>query len=209
MEFKHTKMKKIFLVAMPMLFLLSCSGLNTQVAQIKALEDCKYELSSVDSISVANVNVKDLVGKDKLDLLKMPRLAFALLRKNVPLKARVNLVISNPTNQMAAINQFEYKVLIKNRELAGGFVNQKISVSPHGGTTTVPIQINSNVYEVLSDDKAMDAIYDFLIGAGDDTKERKGVVTIKIKPTLDFGNKQIQYPGYITIDKELSSKILL
>jgi hypothetical protein len=61
---------------------------------------------------------------------------------------------------------------------------------------------------VLSDDKAMDAVYDFLIGAGDEKKERKGDITVKIKPTLDFGNKQIQYPGYITIDKEISSKHL-
>ncbi|MBC8054645.1 MAG: hypothetical protein H7Y13_16420 [Sphingobacteriaceae bacterium] len=202
-------MKRITLLALAILPFLGCGGLNKQTNQLKALEDCKYEITSADSISVANINVKDLIGKDKLDLVKMPRLALALLRKNVPLKARVNLVINNPTNQLAAINQFEYKVLIKNRELAGGFVNQKIVVSPHGGTTSVPIHINSNIYEVLSDDKAMDAIYDFLIGAGDNTKERKGNLTIKIKPTLTLGNKQIQYPGYITIDKEVSSKILL
>lgn len=190
------------------IILSSCTGLNKQVNQVKALEDCKYEISSVDSITVANVNVKDFLGKDKVDLVKMPRIALALLRKNLPLKARVNLSISNPTNQLAAINQFEYKVLVKNRELAGGFVNQRIAVSPQGGNVTVPIQINSNVYEVLSDDKAMDAVYDFLIGAGDESKERKGMVTIKIKPTLDLGNKQIQYPGFITIDKEISSKNL-
>lgn len=201
-------MKKIIILSLALVSLMGCTGLNRQVSQIKALEDCKYEIGSADSISVANVNVKDLIGKDKLDLVKMPRLALALLRKNVPLKARINLVINNPSNQLAAINQFEYKVLIKNRELAGGFVNQKIAVNPNGGTTTVPIQINSNIYHVLSDDKAMDAIYDFLIGAGEDDKERKGDFTVKIKPTLDFGNKQIQYPGYITIDKEISSKHL-
>jgi hypothetical protein len=54
----------------------------------------------------------------------------------------------------------------------------------------------------------MNAITDFLIGSDDSDKERKGMVTIKIKPTLDFGNRQIKYPGYITIDKEISSKNL-
>lgn len=123
------------------------------------------------------------------------------------MKARVNLTISNPSSKLAAINQFEYKVLVKDRELAGGFVTQNISVSPHGGTVTVPIQVNSNIYHVLSDDKAMAAITDFLIGA-QDGEEKKGLVTFKIKPTLDFGNKQIKYPGYITINKEISSKKL-
>ena len=184
-----------------------CSGLNKQVNQIKALENCKYEIQSADSISVANVNIQDLLGKDKFDLLKMPRIALALLRRNVPLKGRINLQIHNPANQLAAINQFEYKVLIKSKELASGFVNQKISVSP-GETISVPIEINSNIYDVLSDQKALDAVYDFIIGA-EDGRERKQSFSVKIKPTLDFGNRQIQYPGYITIEKEVGSKELL
>ncbi len=200
-------MKSIIYVSALLLFICGCTGLNKQMNQIKALEDCKYEISSADSIYVANVNMKDLIGKEEIDITKMPRLALALLRQNVPMKARVNLTISNPSSKLAAINQFEYKVLVKDRELAGGFVTQNISVSPHGGTITVPIQVNSNIYHVLSDDKAMAAITDFLIGA-QDGEEKKGLVTFKIKPTLDFGNKQIKYPGYITINKEISSKKL-
>ncbi len=201
-------MKNIVLLLLVAVLFSACRSLNGQVDQIKALEKCKYEVSSVDSIYAANVNIRDIRGREITDLLKAPRLALAIMRKNVPLKARVNLVINNPTNRLAAINQFEYKILVKSRELAGGFVNQKISISPNGGTTTIPIQINSNVYHILSDDKAMDAITDFLIGSDDSDKERKGMVTIKIKPTLDFGNRQIKYPGYITINKEISSKNL-
>lgn len=200
-------MKNVVLFGL-ILFLSACVGLNKQVNQIKALEDCKYEVSSVDSAYVANINIKDIIGQEKIDLTKMPRLAFALLRKDVPLKARINLAITNPSNQLAAVNQFEYKVLIKSLELASGFVNQKVTISPNGGTTTVPIQINSNIYHIISDDKAMDAISDFLIGSEDSSKEKKSIVTFKIKPTLDLGNRQIKYPGYISIDKEISSKDL-
>lgn len=202
-------MKKLLLICSLAYLLASCSGINKQVNQIKALEDCKFSIISVDSITVANVKVKDIMGKEKMDLTKMPRLALALLRKNVPLRGNINLQITNPSDKLAAINQFEYKILIKNQEIAGGLVNQRISVSPNGGSMTVPIQVNSNIYNILSDDKAMEAITDFLIeGGADDSsnKEKKGVVTIKIKPTLDLGNKQIKYPGYITIDKEISSK---
>ena len=202
-------MKKLVLVCSLAYFVAGCSGINKQVNQIKALEDCKFIVSSVDSVTVANIKVKDIIEKEKIDLNKMPRLVLALLRKNVPLRGSVNLMITNPSNKLAAINQFEYKILIKNPEIAGGLVNQRISVSPNGGSMTVPIQVNSNIYNILSDDKAMEAITDFLIERGADNssnKEKKGVVTIKIKPTLDLGNKQIKYPGYITIDKEISSK---
>lgn len=195
-------MKKVILINVIALTLFGCSGLNKQISRIKALEDCKYEINSADSISIANVDIKDLIGNEKLDFSKMPQFALAFLRKNVPLKARLNLIISNPSRNTAAINQFEYKVLIKGQELAGGFVNQKVVVSPNGGTTSVPIVINSNIYNVLSDGKAMKAISDFITGAGD--AGQKETVVFKIRPTLDLGNKQIKYPGYITIEKELN-----
>ena len=54
----------------------------------------------------------------------------------------------------------------------------------------------------------MEEILDFVRGGESGAAERKGVVTIKIKPTIDVGGKLVKYPGYITIDKEVSSKIL-
>jgi hypothetical protein len=39
--------------------------------------------------------------------------------------------------------------------------------------------------------------------------EKKGMLTVKIKPSIKIGNTLVKYPGYITIDKEISSKILL
>lgn len=199
-------MKITVSICLAILFLTGCGGVNKQVNQIKALENCKYEVGSADSIYLAGLDVKEIIAKKDFNILKLPGLAFAFMRQNVPLKARLNLVINNPSNKLAAINQFEYKVLIKNRELAGGFVNQKIAISPNGGRTEVPIDINTNIYGLLADDKAMAAISDFMIEGGDERKERKGVITFKIKPTLDFGNRQIKYPGFITIDKEISSK---
>lgn len=201
-------MKKVIITSVIVLTLFGCHSVNKQINQIKALENCKYEIDSTDSVFIANVNIKDLISKEKLDLSNAPRLALALLRKNVPLKARLNLIITNPSRQTAAINQFEYKVLIRGRELAAGFVNQKVVVLADGGTAQVPIQINSNIYSLVSDNKVMEAISDFIIGGPDDATRKKEVVTIKIKPTLDFGNKQIKYPGYITIEKEIDNKQL-
>ncbi|MNY28339.1 hypothetical protein D3C86_1623100 [compost metagenome] len=39
--------------------------------------------------------------------------------------------------------------------------------------------------------------------------EKKGVLTLKIRPSIRVGNTLVKYPGFITIDKEVSSKILL
>ncbi|MEJ7694054.1 LEA type 2 family protein [Daejeonella sp.] len=199
-------MKRLTIVLLLAVLLAGC-GLNKQARQIEALEKCTYEISSADSIYLAGRDVSQLVKNRTLELRNVPELALALFRKNIPLKARVNLTISNPTSTEAAINQFEYIVLIKNQEIANGFVNQTVSIEP-GGTTTVPVRVNSNIYSFLSNGKTMEEIIDFVRGGESGAAERKGVVTIKIKPTIDVGGKMVKYPGYITINKEVSSKIL-
>ncbi len=199
-------MKRIIIFCLAAIVITGC-GLNKQARQIEALEKCTYEISSADSIYLAGRDVSQLIKNKNFSLSNVPELALALFRKNIPLKARVNLKISNPSSSEAAINQFEYIVLIKNQEIANGFVNQKVSVEP-GGTTIVPVRVNSNIYSFLSNGKTMEEILDFVRGGESGAAERKGVVTIKIKPTIDVGGKLVKYPGYITIDKEVSSKIL-
>jgi len=187
--------------------LLAGCGLNKQARQIEALEKCTYEISSADSIYLAGRDVSKLVKNRTFELSNVPELALALFRKNIPLKAKVNLKIDNPTSNPASINQFEYIVLIKNQEIASGFVNQKVSIEP-GGTAMVPVRVNSNIYSFLSNGKTMEEILDFIRGGESGAAERKGVVTIKIKPTIEVGGKLVKYPGYITVDREVSSKIL-
>ena len=199
-------MKKLFYFCVVAILLGSCS-LNKQARQIEALEKCTYEISSADSIYLAGRDVSKLIKNRNFELSNVPELALALFRKNIPLKAKVNLKIDNPTSNPAAINQFEYIVLIKNQEIANGFVNQKVNIEP-GGTAVVPVRVNSNIYSFLSNGKTIEEIFDFIKGGESGASERKGVVTIKIKPTIEVGGKLVKYPGYITIDKEVSSKIL-
>ncbi|MGX5691245.1 hypothetical protein [Arcticibacter tournemirensis] len=201
-------MKKILFFALLSLSVAGC-GINNQIERAKAFEKCRYEITSADSIYIADMNVMQVVNSKSFDILRTPRLALALLRKDVPLEGRLNLQIKNPSAALAAINQFEYKILIKNHELAGGLIDRAIKVEPNGGTTLVPIRISTNIYKALSDSKAQQDIMDFLSAAGDEKSDKKSILTIKIKPTIGVGNKMIKYPGYITIDKEITRKILL
>lgn len=199
-------MKKIIALCLTALLIQGC-GISKQTRQVRALEKCVYDLVSADSIYVAGTDVGGMIRERNFDLRKLPRVAFGLLRKDVPLSARLNLKISNPTDETAAINQFEYIVLIKDQQIANGFVDQKVIVEPRGSTLT-PVKLNANIYQILSNGRTMDQIIDFIQGGTTSGTEKKGVVTIKIKPTIQVGNKLVKYPGYITIDKEVSSKIL-
>lgn len=199
-------MKKILITCMTLFTLFGC-GVNKQAQQIAALEKCTYKLLSAENITVGGTSIANITNMEDINLASLPGLALGLLRRDVPLKARLNLEIKNPTTSAAAINEFEYKVLINNQELATGLVNQLVDVQP-GGTTVVPVDLNLNAYQFISNRKVMEEISAFL-QAGSGTEERKGMLTLKIKPSIKVGNALVKYPGFFTIDKEISSKILL
>ncbi|WP_026904061.1 hypothetical protein [Pedobacter glucosidilyticus] len=198
----NPKYKAVIFIAL--VALLSACGLNRQKRELKALEDCKYQIVSADSIYIAGLAIKEFSSADEINLAKLPSVALGFLRKNIPLTGKVNLQISNPTAKQASINQFDYIILIKDRELISGLVDQKISIAP-GSTIKVPIHLKANIYQLVADPEIQQEVFDFL----NTNQERKGLVTIKIKPTITIGHQQIKYPGYISIDKELSNQILL
>src|SRR5690606_30529865 len=103
---------------------------------------------------------------------------FGFLRKNIPLEGKINLQITNPGVKKAAINQFQYLILIKDQQIVDGFVNQKVSIEP-GETVVVPVKLKSNIYKLLNDQQAMDEILNFLSGGNTKETEKTGVVTIK------------------------------
>jgi hypothetical protein len=200
-------MKKILLLCLSAIVISSC-GINRQAQQIKALEKCTYRITSADQITLGGADVKKMINNQDINMGSLPGLALGLLRKDVPLRARLNLEVKNPTGDDASINEFEYKILINRQELATGFVNQALNVGA-GQTSTVPVDMEINVYPFVSNSKVMGEITDFLKSGKNGGPEKKGILTLKIRPSIKVGNSIVKYPGFITIDKEVSSKILL
>lgn len=199
-------MKNLFLACLIILSLGSC-GINKQAQQIKALEKCDYRITDATDITVAGTDVRKLIDGKSVNTLSIPGIALGMLRKDIPLRAKLNLEISNPTNNLAAINNFDYIVLINRQEVFNGSVNQSVNIGA-GQTTLVPVQVNANIYQFLTDNKMLNDIGTF-IGGATNGSEKKGLVTLKIRPSIKVAGGLVKYPGYITIDKEVSSKILL
>ncbi len=191
-----------------MAIVIASCGISKQTRQIKALEKCTYRITSADQITLGGADVKKMISNQDINLASLPGLALGLLRKDVPLRARINLEVKNPTGDEAAINEFEYKILINRQELATGFVNQAMNIAA-GQSSVVPVDMEVNVYPFISNSKVMGEISDFLKSGKNGGPEKKGILTLKIRPSIRVGGTLVKYPGFITIDKEVSSKILL
>ena len=210
---KYSRMKKNIwvLVLMIVAGVASSCGVGRQVADAKTFGDCKYDIASVDSVYLAGIDIREfrnIRSFSDFDLAKYPELAMGLLRKNVPLDLRVNIDITNPTKKRAAINQLEYRVLLTNNEIFNGFLSQLIEVLPGTSPTRVPVRLNTNAYQLLSNDKTRDEFVNMIMALTGKGDAKPAKFQVKIKPTLDVAGKQVNYPGYITFEKEVTSKML-
>ncbi|MBO0949938.1 hypothetical protein [Fibrella forsythiae] len=201
---------KLALLVAPLLF--SQCGVNRQVQQAKMLGKSNYAVRSADNITVAGYDIqefKDIRQLDEVNPLKYPRIAAGLLSKNIPFRANINLEVVNPTNDLAAINQFDYRLLLDGNELATGAVQQRIEIAPGGGKVLVPIPVNTNAYDLVTNSATRNAFVALVRNLAGSTQAISSRITLKIRPTLVIGNKQIKYPGYIDIDKEVTRDLLL
>src|SRR5690606_9973971 len=177
------------------------------VQDAKALGNCKFRLSSVDSVYLSGIDIrefKEIRNFKDLDITRFPSLGLGLMRKSIPLDLRLNLEATNPTSRMAGVEQMEYKVLLGDSEIFSGLHNQRISVPPGTGRTLIPFHLSTNAYDIVMNSKTRDEFLN-LLAAFTSTKTSKATkLTIKIKPTIAFGSKQVNYPGYITFEQNVT-----
>lgn len=192
-------MKKILFIGFIALIASGC-GVSRKIS---LLEQCRYDIKSADSVYFAGRDITRQIKTGTFDLGSIPELAIGLLRKDIPLRARLNLGINNPGSKAIEINQFDYIILFKGQELVNGTTDRRININPEE-TTVVPIMIRANIYSILSDKNTRQDIFSYLRGT--DTA-KNSLISIKIRPSIRVGNKVIKYPGYITIDKELNNNM--
>jgi hypothetical protein len=191
--------------------LVGC-GVGRQVSDAKTFGECRYDLASIDSVYISGIDIrefKNIRSFQDLDLARYPRIAMGLLRRDVPLDLRVNVDITNPTKKRASIKQIEYKVLLGDSEIFSGFLNQLIEVMPGTARTRVPVKLSANIYALINNDQTRNDLIDLITTLTGKTNAKPSRLVVKIRPTLDLGGKQINYPGYITFDKVITSDLIL
>jgi len=196
------EMKKILVVSLIALVVSGC-GVSRKIS---LLEQCRYDIKSADSVYFFGRDLSQQIKTGGFDLGSLPELAIGVLRKDIPLRARINLGIDNPGSKAIEINQFDYVISFKGIELVNGTTDRRITIQSEG-STLVPIKIETNIYSILSERNTREEILSYLRGANGREPVQKSLISIKIRPSIRIGKKLIKYPAYITMDKELNSNM--
>lgn len=193
-------MKRIgFLVIAMCVLLLSGCALN-QKAQIAALGKFNYDVTSVQNMRIAGRDINSYQANGGMSLSNLPGIAMALLTKDLPLEATVNLQMTNPTSTVTKINEFKYLIEIGGKPLFEGSVNENISLA-QGQSMVVPLSFRANLFNAAKEQGMEKLLSDIF------TRKSDAFLALKIKPSVKIGGKNYFYPGYITVDKDFGKSV--
>lgn len=181
-------------------------GISQQTQEMKTLADCTYRIVKVNSILVSGTDIQKLISDRDVTLTNIPSLALGFINRSIPLKADLTIEVSNPTNNHAAINYFDYEILINKVKLTEGAINQRVDIAPQG-VEELRLELTKNIYEFLVNDSIRNNIQQFI--AGNNLVNQKTYITIRVKPAILLGDQLIHYPGFIDIQRELDHNLLL
>lgn len=196
----RTNWYMIFAFGAMILLMVGCGSLNP-AKQIDALRNYNYDVASVSNVRIAGRLVDNLIAGDDNSLSSLPGIALAVLSKDLPLEAKVDMNVSNPTEQVTNINAFKYLIEIQGKPFFEGTVDQRINLK-NGESIVVPLTFKANLFGVTDQGNGIEKVLSDIF-----TREGQGAVVLKIKPSINIGGKSIYYPGYITVDNNLLKSV--
>jgi LEA14-like dessication related protein len=131
------------------------------------------------------------------------RVVANILQKKFPFGITANVEVKNPGLVSAAVNSIEWIAFIDDIQISTGTIDQRIEIPGNGGTSIIPIRIETDLFEYLKGDnpKTMLNFGLNLIDAGGQPTR----LSMKIKPSVYVGTQMLTYPDYFTITKDFKS----
>jgi len=195
--------KAILILLLPVFFLTSCDILE-QVAQVAALQECEFELDNVNNIKVLGIRMDNKEDISDFSFSDLAKLTAALSSGSLPLEMDLNVKVVNPNTQTAAMTRMDWKVYVDEMHMVDGVVDDRVTIAPNGGSSMVPFRASLDLYEIISGE-GLDAAINLAMNlSGKGTKASS--LQLKIKPSINVAGRDIPYPGYVTVEQEISGR---
>ncbi|MEN8224175.1 MAG: LEA type 2 family protein [Bacteroidota bacterium] len=185
-------------------FMLSSCSILDQATEMKTFSKCLFRLDNVQDVVLAGIDVQDVESFGDLSFSEATKLSMTALSGELPLGLTINVEVKNPNPEKASMNELHWILFVDDVEITQGKVDKNVSVPPNGGTAMMPVDIQVDLFEVMSGESA-DALMNFglnLAGSGSEPSRIK----LKAKPTIYIAMTKMKYPGYITIEEEFVSE---
>lgn len=182
------------------LFIIFISTSCRQIKELQSFAKCDFRLATVENTTLAGVNVQQVRSIRDLNFAQAAKITQSYAGGSLPLNLVVNLQVKNPNATTAAMNSVDWIMLIDDKEIVDGTLNERIQIEPNGGVSTLPIRISADLRKILNSMPADEAVNMGLGLTGNGDKPTR--ITLKVKPSIMVGQTVVKYPGFIRVNQE-------
>jgi LEA14-like dessication related protein len=198
-------MKKYFNVIYKIFVLLivltipSC----TYLKELTALKDCEFRVGTLENPVLAGVDISKIFSLKDFSIDQTGKITKSILQGTLPLSFILNVEAKNPNQKNASLNRLEYLAFIDDVQIASGAVEEHVIIPSGGGIANIPVKVETDVLDLLKKEP-MNTLLNYALNLADDGN-RPVRVSIKIKPWIQIGSMDHEYPGYITVTQDFAS----
>ena len=200
---RQKMMRNLLKLSLTLVLLSGLLGSCSFLKEISTLTKCEFRLTTLENPRLAGVDVSRIRSYSDIGLADMALLTASIVKGRLPLTFTLNVEAKNPNPAMAAMNRLEYMAYIDDVQIATGSLERRIEIPANGGTAIIPLQLSTDLIEILNKDSRQ-ALVNFGLNLAD-AGNRPTRVSLKVKPTILIGAVEINYPGYFTVTHDFTS----
>lgn len=177
------------------IFLTGCSALQMMQNFLK----CDFRLAQVGNVQALGIDMTGKRSFSDFNLLDAGKVIQSLAGNQFMLNFVANVEARNPNAEPAGMNRMDWILMIDNKEVLNGTLNEPMKV-PANGTSTIPLNLSIDLKKIFANqgrDETLGLAFD-LAGKGNNSNR----IMLRVKPYINIGGAQIAYPGYLNIKKE-------
>lgn len=182
-----------------LLTILSCAYMK----ELTVLKDCEFRVGTLENPVLAGVDISKILNLKDFSIDQTGKITKSFFLGTLPLSFILNVEVKNPNQKNASLNRLEYLAFIDDLQIAAGAVEEHIVIPSGGGIATIPVKVETDVLDLLKKEP-MNTILNYALNLADDGN-RPVRVNIKIKPWIQIGSVDREYPGYITVTQDFAS----
>jgi LEA14-like dessication related protein len=182
-----------------LLSVLSC----TYLKELTTLKDCEFRMGTLENPVLAGVDISGIFNLKDFSIEQTGKITKSILLGTLPLSFILNVEVKNPNQKNASLNRLEYLAFIDTVQIASGAMEEHVVIPSGGGIATIPVKVETDILDLVKKEP-VNTLLNYALNLADDGN-RPVRVNIKIKPWIQIGSVDREYPGYITVKQDFAS----
>jgi LEA14-like dessication related protein len=182
-----------------LLSVLSC----TYLKELTTLKDCEFRMGTLENPVLAGVDISGIFNLKDFSIEQTGKITKSILLGTLPLSFILNVEVKNPNQKNASLNRLEYLAFIDTVKIASGAMEEHVVIPSGGGIATIPVKVETDILDLVKKEP-VNTLLNYALNLADDGN-RPVRVNIKIKPWIQIGSVDREYPGYITVKQDFAS----